>query len=166
MQPFSHLGCELLKGVHLQIECMNEKMNTWGKKPLKWGERFTNGQGNMLKEGSIICSLKLLAFKTDDRIWCQWVLHPGLHKSRWLIQQKRKPKRRNSCQLRSLLFPLSFLIFMAWLPSQCQNRHLFLWVFPLKPWFSTLGWLSYIQVEGNTMPIINILEQGSLPSGV
>ena len=45
-------------------------MNTWGKKTLKGKKkkRFPNGQGNMLKEGSIICSLRVLAFKTDDRI--------------------------------------------------------------------------------------------------
>ena len=123
---------------------------------------FPNGQGNMLKEGSILCSPRVLVFKTDDRIWCHSVLHPSLHQSRWLIQQKSKLKRRHSCRLRSLLFPLSFLISMAWLPSKCQKvkyRHLFLWVFPLKPQFSTLCWLSYIQMEGNMMPLINIWKQ-------
>ena len=148
-------------------------MNKWvhGGKIASGGKKkmFPNGQGNMLKEGSILCSPRVLVFKTDDRIWCHSVLHPSLHQSRWLIQQKSKLKRRHSCRLRSLLFPLSFLISMAWLPSKCQKvkyRHLFLWVFPLKPQFSTLCWLSYIQMEGNMMPLINIWKQGSLPSGV
>lgn len=76
----------------------------------------------MLKEGSILCSPKGAGFqKLMMRIWCHSVLHPSLHQSRWLIQQKKQTKEGTVVSWGLSYFLCHFLSSWLELPSSVRK---------------------------------------------